>query len=365
MNVILIPSVRGGLGHIGRTAALARAITRLAPQTHIEYLLDVEEIRAFNIDAAAAMGYRVNFLPLRHRNERDPVVRACLGHADVIVEDTSRSLIPYRAIVPHAAWLSIPMYPLWDELFMDWPLLQQVDAIAWAYPPALEFPPELASLSAKVLRTGPFMELADIPKQRAARNSLGFAPTEKILLYSPRGMSFGRDFGEQVLAAVIGAANILRKEQNVRLVLTSVNDRGDLRAPGVPEPLPKWISVVPTLASRQMLTYMRAADIAITEGSNATQEAAALGTPILMVPGTIYEAWVLGTHLQSVNGAKVIWIETVNASTLAENLRALLNDKGVRDTTVANAKQAVSGGSGVDAAARWVINAGKRRKVKR
>lgn len=365
MNVILIPSVSGGLGHIGRTAALARAIKRLAPKTHIEYLLNIENIRSFNIDAAAAMGYRVNFLPLRHRNDRDPIVRACLGHADVIVEDTSRALIPYRAIVPHAAWLSIPMYPLWDELFMDWPLLQQVDAIAWAYPPALKPLPELASLSSKVLHTGPFMELGDIPKHRAARNALGFQSTEKIVLYSPRGMAFGRDFGEQVLAAVIGAVSTLRKKQNVRLVLTSVNDRSNLRAPGVPMTLPKWISVVPTLAPKQMLTYMRAADVCITEGSNATQEAAALGTPILMVPGTIYEAWVLGTHLASVNGAKIVWIESANASTLAASLQELLGDNAQRDTIVANAKRAVSGGSGVDAAARWVINAGKHRAAKR
>lgn len=364
MNVIMIPSASGGLGHIGRTAALARAIARIAPLANIEYLLDTEKMRPFNVDAAAAMGYRVNLLPLSHRTERDAIVRACLSHADVIVEDTCRRLIPYRKIVPHAAWMSIPMYPLWDELFMDWPLLQQVDAIAWAYPPALEFPAELASLESKVLRTGPFLELGDIPKQRAARTACGFSKDDKVVLYSPRGMSFGREFGEQVLAAVIGAVRTLRKKQSLRLVLTSVKHRDELRAPGVPDPLPSWVSVVPTLAPRQMLTYLRAADVAITEGSNATQEACALGTPVLMVPGTIYEAWLLGTHLKAVNGAKVIWIEKLNASLMAENIAELLTNKKSRQAIVANALNVVSGGLGVDAAARWVIRAGSSKKLR-
>lgn len=365
MNVIMIPSASGGLGHIGRTAALGRAITRIAPRTNIEYLLDMEKLRPFNVDAAAAMGYRVSLLPVRHRSDRDAIVRACLGHADVIVEDTCRSLIPYRQIVPHAAWMSIPMYPLWDELFMEWPLLQQVDAIAWAYPPALEFPAELASLESKVLRTGPFLEFGDIPQRRAARAALGFDADEKIVVYSPRGMSFGRVFGEQVLAALLGAVRAVHKKQRVKLVLTSVNDRDELRAPGVPDPLPKWVSVVPTLPQRQMLTYLRAADVAVTEGSNATQEACALGTPILMVPGTIYETWVLGTHLKKIDGAKVVWIENVDAATIAENLATLLNDARVRKRQTANAMNAVSGGKGVDTAAHWVIRAGRRANARR
>ena len=365
MNVIMIPSASGGLGHIGRTAALGRAIARLNPHLNIEYLLDTEKLRPFNVDAAAAMGYRVSLLPLRHRTERDAIVRTCLGHADVIVEDTCRSLISYRKLLPHAAWMSIPMYPLWDELFMDWPLLEQVDVIAWAYPSALKFPAELMSLSPKVLHTGPFIEVTDIPKRRAARAALGFPADEKIVLYSPRGMSFGRVFGEQVLAAVVGAVRALRKQQRVRLILTSVNHRNELRAPGVPERLPKWVSVMPTLAPRQMLTYVRAADVAVTEGSNATQEAGALGTPILMVPGTIYEAWLLGTHLAASDAAKVVWIENVDAATLAKNLGELINNAKLRNTLTANAMKAISGGKGVDAAARWVVAAARRAHAQR
>lgn len=365
MNVIMIPSATGGLGHIGRTAALARAIARLKPDANIEYLLDTEKLRPFNVDAAAAMGYSVNFLPERTRTNREAIIRACLAHADVIVEDTCRTLIPYRKIVPHAAWMSVPMYPLGDELFLDWPMLHQVDAIAWAYPPALEFPAELAALKSKVIKAGPFFEIDDIPGKRTARARLGFSAEEKIVLYSPRGMSFGREFGEQVLAAVIGAIRNLRRKQPVRLVLTAVNDRKELRAPGVPDPLPKWVSVVPTLASRQMLTYLRAVDVAITEGSNATQEACALGTPILMVPGTIHETWLLGRHLQAVNGAEVVWIETVDTPTLTNKIGTLLNDQKLRKTLTASARQVVNGGLGVDAAARWVINAARRRTTAR
>ena len=361
----MIPSAEGGLGHIGRTAALARAIERINSHARIEYLLDTERLRPFNVDAAAAMGYRVNLLPARKRSNRDAVVRASLAHADVIIEDTCRFLVPYRSIVPHPAWLSIPMFPLADELFLDWPVLRQVDAIAWAYPPALEFPPELAALRSKVIRTGPFLEIDDIPDKRAARRKLGIEAEEKVVLYSPRGMSFGRAFGEQVLAAVIGAVRALRKQYRVRLILTAVTNRDEIRAPGVPDPLPKWITAVPTVGARQMLTYIRAADVALTEGSNATQEACALGTPILMVPGPIYETWLLATHLHAVGGARVVWIEKVTAAALAATLQQLLHDARGRKTMTDNARQAVSGGGGVAAAARWVVEAGRARSTGR
>lgn len=357
----MLPSASGGLGHIGRTAALARAIARIAPHANIEYTLDAERIRAFNIDAAAAMGYRVNVMPARERRNRDGVVRASLAHADVIVEDTCRHLIPYRKIVPQAAWISIPMYPLGDELFNDWPLLQQVDAIAWAYPPALEFPAELAALRPKIIESGPFLEIEEIADKRAARRRIGIAADEKIVLYSPRGMAFGRAFGEKVLAAVVGAVRALRKKHVVRLVLPAVDDRNELRAPGVPHPLPKWVMPIPTIGSHEMLTYIRAADVAVTEGSNATQEACALGTPVLMVPGSIYETWLLGTHLHAASAATVVWIEAVDTPTLHARLAALLEDSVLRDVLTANARQAVSGGRGVQAVASWIVAAGNAR----
>jgi len=363
MKVIMIPSVSGGLGHIGRTAALARQLQRLVAPIQLEYLLDTDKLRPFNIDAAAATGYRVNLLPPRNRGDRDSIVRACLGSADIVIEDTCRHLIALRPIVPNSTWISVPMYPLEDELFMDWPLLAQCDGIVWPYPPSLDFPAELAPFAEKLIKTGPFLEFDGIPDRARARQRLHFAKDERVLIYAPRGMTFGRPFGEQVLAALVGAVAHLAKRRKVRLVLASVRDRDELRGPGIPDPLPDCVTVLGPLAPSQMLTYIRAADVAVTEGSNMTQEAAALNTPILMIPGTIYEAWLLGTRLKEVGGAKVLWIETVSVASVLHALRELLGPALQRRRLLATARTLIAGGGGVEAAARFVLERHQQRVV--
>lgn len=98
MNIVMIPSVSGGMGHIARTATLARMLQKLDPSVNVEYVLDTERLRPFNIDATAHTGLRMTLMPPRLRDRRDPIVRTCLGHADVIVDDTQRHLIPLRAL---------------------------------------------------------------------------------------------------------------------------------------------------------------------------------------------------------------------------------------------------------------------------
>lgn len=360
MNVVMIPSVSGGMGHIGRTATLARMLTKLDPTINVEYLLDTERLRPFNIDATARTGFRVNLMPTRDRDNRDAVVRTCLKDAHVIVDDTSRYLIPYRTIVPQAGWVSVPMYPLWDELFMDWPFLLHTDAVLWAYPPVLDFPHALAMFGSKVLRTGPFLELSDIRDRTTARSDLGLDPDAQVIVYAPRGMGFGREFGETVLAGVLGGAMALRDEHpKLRLVLLAVEDRAELRSPGVPDELPEWVTIKGIVPHVEMLTHIRAADIAVTEGSNMTQEAAALGTPIMMIPGTIYESWLLGTRLHEHDAARIEWIERVTPESIAAHFRAILDDVNVRERLVQNARELVWGGGGVEAAARRVIEVGR------
>ncbi len=108
-----------------------------------------------------------------------------------------------------------------------------------------------------------------------------------------------------------------------------------------------------------MLCYIRAADIAVTEGSNMTQEAAALATPIMMVPGTIYEAWLLGTRLIERNGARIEWIERVTPETIAGHLQAILEDGAGCKTMTENARMLIAGGGGVEAAAQFVLKIGR------
>ncbi|MDQ6618298.1 MAG: hypothetical protein M3Z31_01125 [Pseudomonadota bacterium] len=360
MKIMMIPSVSGGLGHVGRTSALARALTRIDPALTIEYLLDMERIRPFNIEVVAATGHRVNLLPIRSRNERDAVVRATLGDADIIVDDTSRHLIPLRALLPGVRWISVPMYPLWDELFMDWPLLAQTDGIVWAYPQGLDFPSELNLIRRPVVKTGPFLDVEDVPSRAEARAQLGYTDADCVILYAPRGMTFGRAFGEQVLASVVGAVGDIQVPvgKRVRLELVSVRDPDEIRCPEVPDPLPGCVHVVGPLPPHTMLTYIRAADVAVTEGSNMTFEAAALRTPILMVPGTIHETWVLGTHLRRSNAAVVLWIETVTVETVKDALHDILDNDGTRAARVERAEQMLMQGGGAEAAARFVLQMG-------
>ena len=133
MNVVIIPSVGGGIGYFARTATLARMLQKLDPTVSVEYLLDTERLRPFNIAAA---------------------------------------------------------------------------------------------------RTGPFLELDDVPERDVASARLGFASNEQIVVYAPRGMPFGREFGERVLADIFRAVAALRiAHPQLRLVLLAVSNRAEVYAP--------------------------------------------------------------------------------------------------------------------------------------
>ncbi len=366
MNVVMIPSVSGGIGHISRTATLARALERLDPNVHVEYLLDTERLRPFNIDATRKMGFRANLLPPRTRENRDAIVRACLGDADVIVDDTMRYLLPLRRIVPRAAWVSIPLFPIGDELFMDWPLMAQMDAVIWAYAPFMGMPEELGTVADKVLQTGPFLELDGVPDRAAARAQLGLAPNDEIVVYAPRGFPFGPDFGHRVLGGAYTAIEQMRKSgkhPNARLILLAVANPAELRAvPGLPADLPDWVSVVGVVTPAQSLLYTRAANAVIAEGTSTMHEGAALETPLVAVPGPIPETWLLGTRLAEKKAAHVLWVETVTPQTMAAAFEAALSGSAAQQEIIARAHALVTGGGGVEAAARRVLEvaAGRR-----
>src|SRR3954469_9778664 len=210
MKVVMIPSVSGGIGHISRTAAVARALRNLDPAIEFEYLLDTKRLRPFNIDATMRLGFRPRLLPELTRQNRDAVVRACLGDADVIVDDAARYLLPWRRVVPRAAWISVLIHPVGDELFVDWPWMAQMDALIWPYAPLVGLPADMAMFEDKILRTGPFLETDSVPDKPSARLRLGLPADEPIIVYAPRGFPFGRKFGHAVLSAVYQAAEALR-----------------------------------------------------------------------------------------------------------------------------------------------------------
>ena len=273
----------------------------LDPTVHIEYVLDADRLRPFNIDATMRMGYRPRLLPSRTSESRGPIVRACFSDADVIVDDVARYLLPLRHHVPRAAWVSIAMHPVGDELFMDWPLMAHMDGIIWAYPPAVGLPPELDIVADKVVQTGPFLDLDGVPEKAAARARLGFADDEQIVVYAPRGFPFGEEFGQPMLAGLFSAVEGLRGARfpKLRLVLLAVDDPAQLRrVGGMPAELPGWVTVLGVVTPPEALVFAQAADILIGEGTSTIHEGAALRTPLVVVPGPIQEILRLAKALK-------------------------------------------------------------------
>lgn len=355
-HIVFIPSVSGGIGHITRTLRLAREIQRLRPEVTIEYVLDQERMRPNNLDFVESTGYPARVLPGgRGREARNPLVRTTLGHADVIVDDATRYLIPYRWLI-RAGWVSIPMYPLWDELFLDWPFLAQVDRVLWTYPAAMEFPDGLEPVRRKVRVTGPILGRQELPSREEARRTLGLGEDDLLITYSPRGMPFGRDFGEAVLAGLVnGFIRLRERYPSLRLVLTGVQDQMELRFPGMPD-----VRRVPGLEVHGVLPpeHIRAltagANVVVAEGTTTTFEAITAGTPILMVPGSIYELWLMGMRFYADDAAVVLWIEQVNPDSMAEHLDRILRDPEASQKRVERARRFL-GADGTTKAAQEIL----------
>jgi hypothetical protein len=363
MNIVMVPSVSGGIGHISRTATLARAVKRLDPGVRVEYVLDAERLRPFNIDATMRMGYRPRLLPTRTPESRGAIVRACFGDADVIVDDVARYLLPLRYHAPQAAWVSIAMHPIGDELFMDWPLMAHMDAIIWAYPPAVGLPEELATIEGKVVQTGPFLDLDGVPNKAAARAQLGYAPDEQVILYAPRGFPFGEEFGHRVLAGLYGAIEALRRAHHLklRLVLLAVNRPAELQGvEGVPGELPDWVTVHGVVTPPEAMVHEQAADVLVAEGTSTIHEGAALRTPLVVVPGPIQEVHRLATAIDKHDAAHVLANERVTPGAVAGAIKTIVDQPDRREAMVERACRLVTGGGGVAAAARLVLDIGAR-----
>ena len=355
----MIPSVAGGIGHISRSAALARALQRLDPAVEVEFLLDTDRLRPFNIDATRRMGFRPRFLPPRNRENRDAIMRACLEGAHVVVDDCARYLLPLRAAVPHVGWVTLAMYPLGDELFMDWPLMAQMDAVIWPYAPLVGLPAELDAVAGKVVQTGPFLETEGVADKAAARAQLGLPPDDPFVLYAPRGFPFGREFGHRVLAGVYGAIEALRQNGHprLRLVLLAVNDPAELRGvPGVPDTLPDWVGVKGVVTPAESVLHTRAADAVVSEGTSTMHEGAALHTPLVLIPGPIPETTLLAQALDRARAAHVSTLQQVTPDRLAAAFQAALDASPERTAALDRAHALVTGGGGAMAAARVVLD---------
>jgi hypothetical protein len=332
MRVVMIPSVSGGIGHLSRCAALARAMRRRNPAVQVECVLDTRRLRRFNIDAAVEFGFRPRLLPELTRQNRESAMLDCFGDADVIVDDACRYLLPWRRVVPQAAWVSILMHPVGDEIFVDWPWLAQMDALIWPYAPLVGLPAELAMFQDRILRTGPFLETENVPDKAECRRRLGLPVAAPVVLYAPRGFPFGKRFGHAVLASLFQAAAALRAtaQPELSLTLLAVRDPEELRGvPGVPDPLPSWVRVAGVVPAAEALQHTRAADILLGEGTSTMHEGAALRTPLVLVPGPIQEASVLAQRLGEQGAAAVFGVPQAAGSrerTVAEGFESAFDN---------------------------------------
>ncbi len=328
VNLVFIPSVSGGLGHVGRTLKLARALERADPSLRVSYVLDELGLRPINVEAVERAGYPCRILPNPVRHERDEAVREVLGDADVVVEDTNRRLIAHRRILPRLkAWISIPMLPIWDELHMELPLLEHADHLLYAYPPVMPLPEELESLRHKLTVTGPIFDADQMPDRTEARARLGLDPAARVVTYAPRGFPFGEWFGRRVLGGVVGGVRRLRKTRpDLRLILTAVPDPAAVQPPRLP-PLDaiEGVRIVGTVSPETARDYVAAADAVVLEGTTTLFDAAIAGTPVVMVPGPIYETWLEGTWVNEEGAGIVLRPEQVTHRIMERALAAALD----------------------------------------
>lgn len=326
-TVAFLPSVSGGLGHVTRTLRLAQALERADPSLQIIYVLGELNLRRFTEEAVRQTGYPVRILPNPNQEQREVAIRSAMSDVDVVIEDTERRMVAYRRLLPRLkVWVSIPMLPLWDELFMDWPYLEQADHILYTYPSVMPLPPELRMFGEKVTETGPLLDEQSLPDRVEARRRVGLGDGERLITYAPRGFPFGEEFGRRVLDGVLGAFAALRqREPGLRLVLTAVPDIPAARTADWP-PLNEieGVTVEGIIAAEKVRDYLAAADLVVVEGYSTLVDAAALRTPVLMVPGTIYESWLEGTWLTAHDAGVVVWIEQVTRERMTEAMNDAL-----------------------------------------
>ena len=73
MNVVMVPSVVGRhRPHLADRHPGPGAEATRSDRSHVDYVLDADRLRPFNIDATMRMGYRPRLLPLAHAGEPRP-----------------------------------------------------------------------------------------------------------------------------------------------------------------------------------------------------------------------------------------------------------------------------------------------------
>ena len=92
-------------------------------------------------------------------------------------------------------------------------------------------------------------------------------------------------------------------------------------------------------------------------------EAAALRTPLVLVPGTIPETTLLAERLGEQGGARTFDVKRIDPAVMAQAFNAILADADAAETMTERAFALVTGGGGVKAAARLVLDVAAKQRA--
>jgi hypothetical protein len=189
-------------------------------------------------------------------------------------------------------------------------------------------PEELAPFCSKLTVTGPILDLQGMPSRAEARRRLGVSEPDRYITYAPRGFPFGAAFGRRVLSGLIGGLQRLQREEpGLRLVLTAVPDPSAIQPPGLP-PLTEIIGVEVKglLPASEVRDILAGADLVVVEGTSTLFQAALARTPVLMVPGPIYETQLEGAWVHAHDAGVVVRSPAeARAARMADKLRDALD----------------------------------------
>ena len=285
MKVMMVPSVSGGIGHISRTATLARALAQARSPT--------SRSTSCSMRAAAPVQHRRRAAAWAtgrgscRRVRPRAAARSCAPVSATptsIVDDVARYL---RAAPPPRAACGL-------DLDRDAPAPRRaVHGLADDGADGrhhLGLPPGGGPAGGAGDRCR--QDRADRPVPRPRRRtgarprrvpSWAIDPAEPVVVYAPRGFPFGKEFGHRMVAAIYGAIGTLRQ---------------DAPAPPAPRPACRQRSGgaaqrrgpaggAAALGQRARASrarpmpccYQRAADILVAEGTSTIHEGAALWAP--------------------------------------------------------------------------------------
>jgi UDP-N-acetylglucosamine:LPS N-acetylglucosamine transferase len=139
------------------------------------------------------------------------------------------------------------------------------------------------------------------------------------------------------------------------------------------------VEVKGVVTPAESLLHARAADVLVGEGTSTMHEGAALGTPLVLVPGPIQEATLLAVRLGERKAAHVLRVDGAGAAAGGDAIAALttalpkasvealtaafdsaLSEPERRAGMTGRAHSLVTGGGGIEAAARVVLEAARR-----